>query len=229
MSVSIRRRSRSCSRIAPGLRGNADDNSIYGIFARRASSGHGWLAAPKMVLSEYLLKDRLARHPGGRYSYSNTGYEILSAIIEEQTGQHYEDYCGEAVFGKLGLAVPKLHPDWRMLAGAGGWFVPGPDYLAFLDVFDPANPFLGDTVKAWIDRAQKRWTPTNSDRWYSLGVNTWAGAGRWAVSHGGICTCAAGTSRVSRLKARSSATRSGPPTAPRCSSRWNGFPRPQFH
>lgn len=169
-----------------GLRGNADDDSIYGIFAKRASSGRGWVAAATPVLSEYLLKDRLSRQPGGRYSYSNTGYEILTAIIEEKTGQSYEDYCGQAVFGKLGIAVPGLHPDWRMLAGAGGWFIPGPDYLAFLDIFDPAHPFLGDAVKAWIDQAQKRWTPSNRDRWYSLGVNTWAGSGRWAVSHGGI-------------------------------------------
>ena len=72
-----------------GLRGNADDDSIYGIFKKRAIGGHGWQAAPKAVLSEYLLKDRLARHPGGRYSYSNTGYEILTAIIEEQTGIPY--------------------------------------------------------------------------------------------------------------------------------------------
>lgn len=169
-----------------GLRGNADDDSIYGVFAKRARGGHAWQAPPQLVLSEYLLKDRLARHPGGRYSYSNTGYEILSAIIEEQTGQSYESYCGDAVFGKLGITVPHLHPDWKMLAGMGGWFVPGPDYLAFLDIFDPSHPFLGDTVKAWIDHAQTRWTPTNRDRWYSLGLNTWAGAGRWAVSHGGI-------------------------------------------
>jgi CubicO group peptidase (beta-lactamase class C family) len=169
-----------------GLRGNADDDSIYGIFAKRARSGRGSVAAVKPVLSEYLLKDRLARQPGGRYSYSNTGYEILTATIEEQTGKSYEDYCREAVFGKLGIPEPHLHPDWRMLAGAGGWFIPGPDYLAFLDIFDPAHPFLGDTVKAWIDQAQTRWTPTNRDRWYSLGVNTWAGSGRWAVSHGGI-------------------------------------------
>ena len=59
------------------------------------------------MLSEYLLKDRLARHPGGRYSYSNTGYEILSAIIEEQTGKSYEDYCGAAVFGALGGALAR--------------------------------------------------------------------------------------------------------------------------
>jgi hypothetical protein len=41
-------------------------------------------------------------------------------------------------------------------------------------------------VKGWIDRAQTRWTPTNKDRWYGLGVNVWAGKGRWTVSHGGV-------------------------------------------
>ena len=48
-----------------------------------------------------------------------------------------------------------------------------------------ANRRLG-VFAAWIDQAQTRWTPTNRDRWYGLGVNTWAGGGRWAVSHGGI-------------------------------------------
>jgi hypothetical protein len=73
-----------------------------------------------------------------------------------------------------------------VLSGAGGWYIPGPDYLAFFDVFNPAHPFLGDNVKSWIDRSQTKWTPENHDRWYSLGVNVWAGAGRWTVSHGGI-------------------------------------------
>jgi CubicO group peptidase (beta-lactamase class C family) len=169
-----------------GLRGNADDDPIYAIFGRRADAGAGSLAEAKAILAEYVLKVRLARQPGGRYSYSNTGYEILTAVIEEQSGRSYEDYCADAVFGKLGIAKPKLHPDWQMLSGAGGWFIPGPDYLQFLDIFDPAHPFLSDDVKAWIDQAQTRWTPGRRDRWYSLGINTWAGQGRWTVSHGGI-------------------------------------------
>src|ERR1700761_4820784 len=70
--------------------------------------------------------------------------------------------------------------------GAGGWYVPGPDYLAFLDIFSPSHPFLPDSVKSWIDHAQTKWTPGNKDRWYALGVNAWAGNGRWTVSHGGI-------------------------------------------
>ena len=169
-----------------GLRGNADEDPIFAVFARRAYGGAGILAEAKPVLAEYMMKERLARHPGGRYSYSNTGYEILTAIIEEQSGRSYEDYCGEAVFGKLGIDKPKLHADWQMLSGAGGWFISGPDYLKFLDIFDPAHAFLSDEVKEWIDRAQTRWTPGHRGRWYSLGINTWAGNGRWTVSHGGL-------------------------------------------
>jgi CubicO group peptidase (beta-lactamase class C family) len=169
-----------------GLRGNADDDPIFGVFFRRAYGGAGVLAEAKPVLAEYMMRERLARHPGGRYSYSNTGYQILTAIIEEQSGRSYEDYCGEAVFGRLGIARPALHADWQMLSGAGGWVIPGADYLAFLDIFDPAHSFLSDDVKDWIDKAQTRWTPGHRGRWYSLGINTWAGQGRWAVSHGGL-------------------------------------------
>ena len=169
-----------------GLLGNDDGDPIYRAVDKRANTGKGYLAAVGALLGEYLTKLHLIRDPGTKYSYSNTGYEVLSAMIEERTGRSYEDYCREAVFGKLGIAEPKLHPDWRMLAGAGGWYIPGPDYLAFLDIFSPSHPFLSDTVKDWIDRAQIKWTPGNRDRWYGLGVNVWAGAGRWSVSHGGI-------------------------------------------
>jgi len=169
-----------------GLVGNEDNDPIYGAVSKRTNSGKGYLAAVSSMLGEYLIKLKLMRDPGKQYSYSNTGYEVLSALIEERTQRPYEDYCREAVFGKLGIAEPKLHPDWRLLSGAGGWFIPGPDYLAFFDIFSPSHPFLNDTVKGWIDRAQIKWTPSNRDRWYGLGVNMWAGAGRWAVSHGGI-------------------------------------------
>jgi len=169
-----------------GLMGNGDDDPIYGVMNKRAYTGKGYLGAIQAVLSEYLVKLHLIRSPGTKYAYSNTGYEVLSAMIEERTGQSYEDYCREAVFAKLGIAAPHLHPDWRMLSGAGGWYVPGPDYLAFLDIFSPSHPFLSDSVKSWIDRAQTKWSPGNTDRWYALGVNTWAGSGRWTVSHGGV-------------------------------------------
>ena len=169
-----------------GLVGNGENDPIYGVMNTRAYIGKGYLASIQAVLGEYLMKLHLIRKPGTQYVYSNTGYEVLSAMIEEQTGRPYEDYCREAVFGKLGIAEPKLDPNWRMLSGAGGWSIRGSDYLAFLDIFSPSHPFLSDTVKSWIDRAQTKWSPGNRDRWYALGVNVWAGSGRWTVSHGGI-------------------------------------------
>ena len=178
------------------------------------------------MLAEYLLKERLARHPGGRYSYSNTGYEILTAIIEEQTGRPYEDYCREAVFGKLGYR--RAEAASRLADARGRWRLVHP--RAGLSCFPrhlrsgPSVPWR--YVKAWIDQAQTKWTPTNRDRWYSLGVNTWAGAGRWAVSHGGILHSRGKNARRRTDRGiQSSATRSGRPTAPRCSSRWIGRPR----
>ena len=108
-----------------GLMGNGDDDPIYGVMNKRAYTGKGYLAQIQSVLSEYLTKLHLIREPGAKYAYSNTGYEVLSAMIEEKTGRSYEDYCRDAVFGRLGIAEPHLHPDWRMLSGAGGWYVPG--------------------------------------------------------------------------------------------------------
>src|SRR5262249_14284925 len=49
-----------------------------------------------------------------------------------------------------------------------------------------ANDFLGDEVKSWIDRMQNAWNEVNFGNWYSLGVFTSAGAGRWSVSHNGL-------------------------------------------
>src|SRR4029079_3569647 len=153
-----------------GLVGNADNDPINGVMSKRAKSGKGYIGAIQAVLGEYLIKLKLVRDPGKQYSYSNTGYEVLSAMIEERTGRPYEHSWCPAVFGRLGIPEPELHPDWRMLSGAGGWYIPGPDYLAFFDIFSPSHPFLPDRVKNWIDKAQTKWTPTNTDRWYGLGV-----------------------------------------------------------
>jgi len=168
-----------------GLLGNSDGDPIHGYIRRLAAAGQGGNGSVQPMLAEH-YKNRLVRDPGGNASYSNTGYVTLTAIIEERTGRNYEDYCGEAVFGKLGLPRARLHPDWRVLSGGGGLFIPAPDYLAMYDVFDPANPFLGDTVKTWIDQAQTKWSPGNKAGWYSLGVETNSNAGRWYVQHGGL-------------------------------------------
>jgi CubicO group peptidase (beta-lactamase class C family) len=167
-----------------GMLGNPDGDPVHKIRQDRAMRGEGHLDVPQLVLAEH-LRHPLKREPGTQAAYSGAAYMALAAVIEQTTGKPYEAFCREAVFARLGITSAKLHPDWRVLGGSGGWFIPGDDYLRFLEIFDPAHPFLGDGVKAWIDQAQTKWDAVNRGPWTSLAVNTTARAGRWRVSHSG--------------------------------------------
>ncbi len=134
-----------------GLLGNPDGDPIHAIWQDLANRGQAHVAAPQRPLAQQ-LKHPLKRAPGAEQSYSNTGYVALTAIIEERSGRPYEAFCQEAVLSKLGVRTAHLHPDWRTFSGAGGWYITGADYLAFLEAFDPLNRLLGDSVKS-MDRS----------------------------------------------------------------------------
>lgn len=52
-----------------------------------------------------LFKDKpLEFNPGDRFSYSNSGYNLLGAIIESVSGMSYEDFVEENIFQKLGMS-----------------------------------------------------------------------------------------------------------------------------
>lgn len=170
-----------------GLRGNPDGDPIHDMIRKRAEAGQGSDPNIAPMLAAHLSGNKLVREPGTAYAYSNTGYYALSQIIEEKSGRPYEDYCRAAVFEKLGPRGPRLHPEWRVLSGAGGWFVTPADYTAFLKIFDVNHPFLPKAAKDWIDAVRAKWPPADErGSWYSLGVNTHAVYGRWYVTHGGL-------------------------------------------
>jgi CubicO group peptidase (beta-lactamase class C family) len=144
------------------------------------------VAAPQPLIAQHLRRYPLAREPGSRFVYSNTGYLTLAAVIEEAAGRGYEEYCRAAVLTPLGVRSAYLHADRRLSSGSGGWSITGADYLAFLDVFDPRHPLLGEAVQQWIAAARTRWGANRRGGWYSLGVQTSAsGAGR-QVQHNGL-------------------------------------------
>ena len=49
------------------------------------------------------VNDPLEFEPGQKWSYSNAGYMVLGAIIEQVTGQTYFDYVKENVFKRAGM------------------------------------------------------------------------------------------------------------------------------
>lgn len=59
-----------------------------------------------LTIESYMnfLKDAsIAFDPGSKKMYSNTGYVLLGAIIEEVTGQTYYDYIQEIIFSPLNM------------------------------------------------------------------------------------------------------------------------------
>jgi len=98
----------------------------------------------------WIFRHRLAAEPGTRYVYSNAGYLILGAVIEEASARDYEGYCRETVLQPLGARNAELDPAWRIMSSYGGWRMPTADYGRFYQAFAPGNPAIGPQARAWM-------------------------------------------------------------------------------
>lgn len=65
--------------------------------------GHNVTSAKDLV--EFVFTQRLDYAPGQEYVYSNTGYVILSRIVEKASGLSYFDYLTQNVVEPLGMNV----------------------------------------------------------------------------------------------------------------------------
>lgn len=57
-------------------------------------------------------------NPGDEFNYSNTGYDILGALIERLSGQTYADFMQARIFDKLGMDHSFALPNDARLSGA---------------------------------------------------------------------------------------------------------------
>jgi CubicO group peptidase (beta-lactamase class C family) len=99
---------------------------------------------------KWILRTRLTYEPGNHYAYSNAGYVILGAIIEEASGRDYESYCRETVLTPLGARDAALDPAWRIMSSYGGWLMPAADYGCFYQAYALGNPAIGPRARAWM-------------------------------------------------------------------------------
>lgn len=99
---------------------------------------------------KWILRTRLAYEPGTRYAYSNAGYLILGAIIEEASGRDYESYCRETALTPLGARNAVLDPAWRIMSSYGGWRMPLADYGRFYQAYALGTSAIGPQARAWM-------------------------------------------------------------------------------
>jgi CubicO group peptidase (beta-lactamase class C family) len=80
--------------------------------------------------------------PGDRYSYSNSGYTLLTKLIEVVSGQSYADYLQHHIFEPLGMTHSGYDQSAPMLTHRASGYAPtegGYQNAAFIDMSIPAG------------------------------------------------------------------------------------------
>ena len=82
----------------------------------------------RKLLVDSAMRTTLLFSPGARESYSNTGYSLLAAIIEQVTGKTYDVYVRDAILAPLGLRrTGFLLPGFKPNELAHGYLPKGSD------------------------------------------------------------------------------------------------------
>lgn len=88
----------------------------------KESLGRDFETLTKKDFLQNSLNTPLEFNPGERYQYSNIGYSMLAAIIEEVSGLSYEAYVNKKLFKPVGMTqTGYLLPQWNMDKVAKGY------------------------------------------------------------------------------------------------------------
>ena len=149
--------------------------------------------------------------PGQQWSYSNSGYVLLGAVIEKASGKSYEDFVETEIFAPLGMTHTRYGHQEELVPGRVEGYAKGPNGYApapYLSLTQPysAGSLLStvDDLARWIDALeadelltaasrQRMLTPATlrggdqdglSTR-YGFGLQAAEIAGHTVIGHGG--------------------------------------------
>jgi CubicO group peptidase (beta-lactamase class C family) len=139
--------------------------------------------------------------PGEKFSYSNSGYILLGAVIEKVTGGTYEEFVRENIFRPLGMEGSGYdHNETILKSRASGYEFPE-DRMANASYIDMSIPHAAGALYSTVedlykwDRAlytDKLISPASRTRLftpfkgtYAYGWSIGSFAGRKTIGHGG--------------------------------------------
>lgn len=99
--------------------------------------------------------------PGSQYQYSNTGYNLLAAIVEKLTGKTLADWLNENLFKPLGMNSTQVLVDYSKVVKnlAGAYYNDGTVYHKSNDeltAFGSSSIFTSvEDLSKWVIRLQK--------------------------------------------------------------------------
>ena len=158
-----------------------------------------WWAVHRQEVTVDQLIDLFKHHPhsfapGTRWSYCNSGYILLGAIIEKVSGKSYRDFLDEHMFSPLGMMHTCYEPiPGRVIPGMVSGYTKTPDAYLHAEYFSTSHFFAaGGLVSTADDLARfctalctgnllnaetlrRMWTPTRLPD----GASTHYGCGWW--------------------------------------------------
>ena len=134
-------------------------------------------------------REKLGGSPGqGPYVYSNANYLALGLVIEELTGEPYEEFCKKAVLEPAGVTTASLNKKWRVMSSWGGWEISARDYMKFAQAnfSEKSNPSAsGDhQLPNAYGKRNRKYGPGVIYRFDKGGFNIWH-SGSWRGIRGG--------------------------------------------
>ena len=162
-----------------------------------------WRMSPHTTEEELaFFRDKpLEFEPGSKFSYSNSNFEVLGAVIEKVSGKKYGELLQERIFQPLGMDDTGLDNDELILPKRAEGYMPGPKGLVVARSESMTVPWAagslysttGDLLK-WerglfggrvlnADSLKAMTTPGLGN--YGLGVGVETRDGVRIVSHGG--------------------------------------------
>lgn len=78
--------------------------------------------------------------PGEDRKYSNSGYVLLTAVIEKASGQSYADFLAESLFRPLGMSDTGYDRNAEILPRRASGYAPGPGGVVNADYWDMSIP-----------------------------------------------------------------------------------------
>ncbi|WP_162932538.1 serine hydrolase domain-containing protein [Solimonas sp. K1W22B-7] len=148
--------------------------------------------------------------PGSRFAYSNSGYHLLSVLIERLSGQEWGEFMDQRVFAPLGMSatallrsdldvcpnMASLHvrmPDgqWRRgiypsdeLLGSGGMISTVDDMLVWTEHLRSKQKRVGSAA-TWSRMLEPQTFPNGSGHCYALGLHIERHRGVKIIQHAG--------------------------------------------
>ena len=84
-------------------------SGLPGVFSEPLAFHKGDDAMVKLIVA--MNKVHLNRPVGSSFEYSNMNYSLLGAIIENRSGEKFEDFIQDRIFSPLGMTNTTLYPE----------------------------------------------------------------------------------------------------------------------